>query len=155
MKKKHANKKGEGRDVSYRPKGDSRSRFVLMIAITDSTFNKVVQHDPLKLKAPIESWLGKCIHCNSKLLVSGAGETNATIEHIDPLCNGSDPNDLTNLALACERCNNLKGIRHDGRVKKGSRAEEVILALKQRRLLRWREPCSTDLLDAVDVHEQQ
>lgn len=90
-------------------------------------------------------WIGKCIHCNRKLVVdqrTGTREvtTDATVEHINPLCNGGESIDPRNLALACKGCNNEKGIRHDQHAGKGGRADEVITALQGKRLARWREP---------------
>ena len=67
------------------------------------------------------------------------GSTNATIEHIVPLCDGGDPTDPRNLSLACASCNNEKGIRHDKHAGKGGRADEVIRALQEKRAHRWRE----------------
>jgi len=85
-----------------------------------------------------QGWMGKCIHCNSKLFVTASGETDATVEHIKPLCDDGDSHDLRNLALACKRCNNEKGIRHDQHSGKNGRADEVIAALQEKRDLRWR-----------------
>jgi 5-methylcytosine-specific restriction endonuclease McrA len=105
---------------------------VLAIIATDSTFY-VGFTDPL-------IYVGKCIHCNSMVTATMQGSTNATIEHIRPLCNGGDPVDPRNLALACTGCNNEKGIRHDRHAGKGGRADEVIAALQAKRAARWQEP---------------
>jgi 5-methylcytosine-specific restriction endonuclease McrA len=85
-------------------------------------------------------WQGKCIHCNTKLYVGLTGDTDATIEHIRPKCSGGHPEDPRNLALACSRCNNEKGVRHDRFAGKDPRADEVIAALLEKRMERWREP---------------
>jgi len=69
-----------------------------------------------------------------------AGETGATLEHIQPLCDGGHSTEPENLALACARCNNEKGVRHDQHAGKGGRADEVIAALKEKRMQRWRDP---------------
>lgn len=122
-----------------RVKGTSRSQLVLDIVATDNTFNRIAVHPEAKFTA-IQPWLGKCIHCNCKLLVSHVGETDATIEHVMPLCNDGEAQDVRNLALACKSCNNEKGIRHDKHVGKGGRADEVITALQGKRASRWREP---------------
>lgn len=122
-------KKNRKEQRAYRPKGRARSQIVVM---TDSTFER---HKILNEFW----WIGKCIHCNTKVVVSSDGSTDATIEHIDPLCNGGDPTDPKGLALACSGCNNEKGIRHDKHAGKGGRADEVIAALKAKRLSRWRE----------------
>ncbi len=85
-------------------------------------------------------WVGKCIHCNTRAYVALDGQTEATLEHIQPLCDGGDPTDPHNLALACKGCNNRKGVDHDQHAGKGGRADEVIRALQAKRLSRWREP---------------
>lgn len=85
-------------------------------------------------------WVGRCIHCNTKLYVTDLGATDATVEHIKPLCDGGDVEDLRNLALACARCNNEKGMRHDQHSGKHGRADEVIVALLEKRMSRWIEP---------------
>ena len=121
-----------------RPKGKSRARVVLSIVATDNTFYQL-QHPEQKF-TQIQPWVGKCIHCNTKFFVSHTGETDATVEHIRPLCDGGDPTDPRNLALACKRCNNEKGIRHDQHSGKGGRADDVIAALMEKRMQRWREP---------------
>jgi len=84
-------------------------------------------------------WCGKCIHCGTRLYVTVEGSTTATIEHIQPLCDGGDPHDPRNLALACSRCNNEKGVRHDMHAGKGGRADEVIAQLQAKRAERWRD----------------
>lgn len=117
-----------------RPRAKSRAEIVLSIVRTDSTFalSDSNNSDP-------QFWIGKCIHCNSKLFVSAAGCTDATVEHIQPLCNLGSAEDLYNLALACKRCNNRKGIDHDRRAGSGGRADEVITALQLKRKSRWRD----------------
>ncbi len=122
-----------------RPKGASRTKVVLTIVSTDSTF--AFNKDQM-LGPGHGTWIGKCIHCNRKLGVSENGNTDATVEHINPLCAGGEGTDPRNLALACRGCNNEKGIRHDKHVGKGGRADDVISALQGRRLARWREPVS-------------
>ena len=84
-------------------------------------------------------WKGKCIHCGTKLYVGLKGATDATIEHIKPLCDDGDPTDPRNLALACSGCNNEKGVRHDMHAGKGGRADEVIAQLQAKRAERWRD----------------
>ena len=56
------------------------------------------------------------------------------------MCAGGSPDDPHNLALACQGCNNRKGVEHDQHVGKGGRADQVIEALRAKRALRWREP---------------
>jgi len=122
-------KKHEGQPEGHRPKGNNKAHVVLSIVATDFTFQL---HG--------DDWVGKCIHCNSKLFVTKQGSTPATIEHINPLCNAGDAVDPRNLALACARCNNMKGIHHDQHVGKGGRADEVVARLQLKRQSRWRDP---------------
>ena len=126
--------KHQGPPEGHRAKGSSRAQLVLAIVATDSTFN--LYGNPHEGRV----WLGRCIHCNTRLGVTPEGSTDATIEHINPLCAGGESTDPHNLALACSRCNNEKGIRHDQHAGKGGRADEVIAALQAKRLARWREP---------------
>lgn len=126
-----------GPPEGHRPRNNARAGVVLSIVATDSTFNF---HRDKTLGPGWGVWVGKCIHCGRKLCVSEAGGTDATVEHINPLCNGGEATDPRNLALACRGCNNEKGIRHDKRAGKGGRADEVITALQGKRLARWREP---------------
>ncbi len=116
----------------------------MSIVATDATFEAT--------NNPAAGFVGKCIHCGRKLFVGLAGNTAATVEHIVPLCNGGDPMDPRNLALACGGCNSEKGVRHDKHAGKGGRADEVIAALLARRQARW--PASLNALDAVNVNEQ-
>jgi 5-methylcytosine-specific restriction endonuclease McrA len=108
-----------------------RRRLVLGVVATDSTYERAEVRGRL-------SWVGKCLHCNRKLVVSLDGDTTATIEHCIPQNHGGG-NDLENLALACENCNRQKGYRHDLKKPSDPRAREVIDALKARRMERWRE----------------
>lgn len=48
---------------------------------------------------------GKCFYCMNQISFS-----EATIDHIKPKCSGGN-NDVTNLAVACERCNSTKGLK--------------------------------------------
>lgn len=109
-----------------------RRRLVLEIVATDATFERRRLRDR-------EAWVGKCLHCNRKLLVSLEGDTEATIEHCLPQNHGGG-NELTNLALACAPCNQRKGSRHDLKKPDDPRAREVIESLLARRRERWREP---------------
>lgn len=52
---------------------------------------------------------------------------------------GNDPDDARNLAIACTRCNHDKGKGPDARGPSDARALEVVSALLQRRLDRWRD----------------
>jgi 5-methylcytosine-specific restriction endonuclease McrA len=108
-------------------------QLLLAIVATDATFERrVVRGEP--------AWVGKCIHCNARLVVSRGGEADgaATIEHIVPRNHGGG-DDLTNLALACARCNALKGKRLDHRRREDPTLTRVIETLRARRLARWRD----------------
>lgn len=109
---------------------------ILSVVVTDSTFDLI---HPREFGNTYPYWVGKCIHCGTKLFVTESGMTEATLEHIQPLCDGGNPTDPRNLALACKRCNNEKGVRHDQHAGKGGRADEVITALQEKRMARWRE----------------
>jgi 5-methylcytosine-specific restriction endonuclease McrA len=106
----------------------------LAIIATDHTFKKKL------ISYNKEIWIGKCIFCNKKLCINlqGIPDDNVTIEHIIPKSKGGT-NDLENLALACSRCNNEKGIRHDINKANKQRAFEVIEKLKEKRMKRWRK----------------
>lgn len=109
-----------------------RHLLLLAAAVTDSTFERrSLDGRPV--------WVGKCIHCNSKLVVADDGRSlgEATLEHVWPEAQGGT-NDVTNLAVACARCNREKGTRHDHRG--GPRLEQVVALLQARRLERWRDP---------------
>ena len=109
-----------------------RHLLLLAAAVTDSTFERQAL-DGRRV------WVGKCIHCNSKLVVADDGRSlgEATLEHVWPEAQGGT-NDVMNLAVACARCNREKGTRHDHRG--GSRLEQVVALLQARRLERWRDP---------------
>ena len=110
----------------------AREQLVLQVVATDSTFHRATVRGA-------EAWVGKCLHCNRKLVVALDGATAATIEHCVPRNHGGT-DEPKNLALACEPCNRQKGFRHDHRPAAHPRTREVIDALVQRRLERWKEP---------------
>ncbi len=129
---KKVNKKSH--NEKKRVKGSSERRHVVLsIVYTDSSFT-LTEHTDSSW-----SWLGKCIHCNSAVTVSLDGDTSHTIEHIYPKSKGGAIIDPRNLAMACERCNNRKGVRHDKDVGKGGRADEVVAALQEKRRKLWRD----------------
>jgi 5-methylcytosine-specific restriction endonuclease McrA len=113
---------------------DGRGQKVLAIVATDKTFTKRRVRDELM-------WVGKCLHCNTTLCVALDGDTRgqATIEHILPRGHGGSEA-LSNLALACARCNQQKGVRIDSRDARDPRLSEVVEQLLERRRRRWREP---------------
>jgi len=109
-----------------------RHLLLLAAAVTDSTFERTTLDGKTV-------WVGKCIHCNSKLVVDDKGRAmgEATLEHVWPETQGGT-NEVSNLAVACARCNREKGSRHDH--KGGQRLDEVVALLKSRRQERWRNP---------------
>lgn len=112
----------------------NRHRRILDIIATDRTFTLTEVRGET-------AWVGKCLHCNARLVVStdGAMAGGVTIEHVVPKAHGGT-DDLENLALACARCNHEKGIRHDRRRPDHPRVAEVIQKLQARRRERWRDP---------------
>ncbi len=107
-----------------------RRPLILAIVRSDNTFTQMQQRGTAV-------WSGKCIHCNSRLVVSLTGETEATVEHIVPLTlGGTDA--LDNVALACKRCNNLKGKRMDWRGANDPKRQALTIALQTKRQARWR-----------------
>lgn len=107
-------------------------RRILEIVTTDRTFERVEYRGH-------EVWMGKCLHCNGRLTVGldGTPISRVTIEHIVPRAKGG-VDDLSNLGLACARCNHQKGRSHDQR--SDPRAAAVIERLLERRRARWRDP---------------
>lgn len=98
-------------------------------------------------------WTTRCLHCRSRLTAreDGTPEGHASLEHVVPQAwfgkrtasmltarVGDDPDDARNLALACARCNQDKGKGPDARGPADARALEVVTALLDRRLMRWR-----------------
>jgi 5-methylcytosine-specific restriction endonuclease McrA len=110
----------------------ARHLHLLAAAVTDMTFERT----RLDERAV---WVGKCIHCNSKLVVADDGRSlgEATLEHIVPQARGGT-DDVRNLAVACGRCNREKGKRHDH--KRGVPAVSRPRPRTARRAERWREP---------------
>lgn len=118
-------------------RGSSRrtQRLLLWCAATDRTFERAVAADG----RPVLT--GKCIHCNARHTITedGAALTSATIEHIVPRAHGGT-DALTNLAIACARCNIGKGHRLDDRPWHDPTLQRVITTLQERRLARTRPP---------------
>ena len=79
----------------------------LAVAATDRTFERATRGGDAV-------WVGKCIHCNRKLIIAdtGAPISRATLEHIWPRNHGGG-NAIENLAIACAGCNREKGGRHE------------------------------------------
>ena len=108
-----------------------QAALILAIVRTDSTFERIdVRGESM--------WVGRCIHCNTRMAVSLRGDTEATIEHIEPTTHGCT-SEGTNVALACPRCNHRKGARLDNRRRDDPTLSQVIDMLKARRKERWRE----------------
>lgn len=117
----------------------SRKHLLLLAAaVTDSTFERTVVDGHL-------AWVGKCLHCGSKLVVRDDGRAmgQATLEHVWPQGQGGS-NAVANLAVACNRCNREKGMRHD-HGKHTERLDEVVAVLRERRRERWRDPADVGM----------
>jgi 5-methylcytosine-specific restriction endonuclease McrA len=110
----------------------ARNQKVLDIVSTDSTFERAEVRGE-------KVWVGRCIHCNARVVVNDSGETLATIEHIFPRTHGGT-DDVENLALACRRCNGEKGVRHDNRHKNDPKFIEIVEALRAKKAARTRKP---------------
>jgi 5-methylcytosine-specific restriction endonuclease McrA len=109
----------------------SRASKVLAIVRTDRTFERRdVRGEPC--------WVGRCIHCSSAIVVDAHGETAGTIEHIEPSTHGGT-DEVSNLSLACARCNQRKGASLDRRRRDDPTLSAVIETLKARRRERWRD----------------
>jgi 5-methylcytosine-specific restriction endonuclease McrA len=106
-----------------------------MVARTDSTFELIYSRVG---RSPI--WIGKCIHCKAKHVLAADGEpiSAATLEHINPRCHGGS-DELNNLAIACESCNQEKGHRHDKQAANDPKRLAQVATLHERRRMRWRD----------------
>ena len=104
---------------------------MLAAAVTDSTFERMTLDN-----RPV--WVGKCIHCNSKLVLADDGRPlgEASLEHVWPQTRGGT-NDVDNLAIACARCNREKSPHDSG---KGEGLDAMVAMLRARRAERWRDP---------------
>ena len=114
--------------------GNRSRQLLLQCALTDSTF-------ALARLGARTVLAGKCIHCKSKLAVGldGAPLANETVEHIIPRTHGGT-DAITNLAIACSRCNQSKGARLDPRRWEDETLQRVIETLAARRAQRMRPP---------------
>ena len=113
-----------------------RARLILGVVATDTSFARASVRGE-------DAWVGRCIHCRTKLVVASTGQTGpeVTIEHIVPRTHGGT-DAPENLALACARCNAEKGVRHDVRRRADPRRLELERELVERRRARWREPAA-------------
>lgn len=109
---------------------------MLAAAVTDSTFERMTLDD-----RPV--WVGKCIHCNSKLVIADDGRPlgEASLEHVWPQTRGGT-NDVDNLAIACARCNREKSPHDSG---KGEGLDAMVAMLRARRAERWRDPADVGM----------
>jgi 5-methylcytosine-specific restriction endonuclease McrA len=88
-----------------------------------------------------QALVGKCIHCGRKLAVDlwGRPLSDVSLEHIVPRHHGGN-DALSNLAIACTRCNAQKGYRHDCARRDDPKLQRVVETLKARRAERLRPP---------------
>ncbi|HET8933674.1 MAG TPA: HNH endonuclease [Polyangiales bacterium] len=111
----------------------SRTRALLLLAAeSDQTFERATIRGR-------EYWVGRCIHCQSKVTVPLASDEPAsgTLEHI--IAKHHDgTNALENLSVACARCNRGKGKRLDKRRRDDPTLTRVIAALQEHRRARQR-----------------
>lgn len=114
-----------------------RHLLLLAAAVTDATFERITLDGK-------PAWVGKCIHCNTKLVVGDDGRSmgEATLEHVWPQTQGGT-DQVENLAVACNRCNREKGSRHDHR--RTPRLEEIVAELRTKRMARWRDPAAVGM----------
>ena len=115
---------------------------VLAIVATDRTYEPAVLDGK-------RVWVGKCIHCNTKLTIGDDGTpiSRATIEHIWPRNHGGE-NAIENIALACAGCNRSKS-RHDRQHKADPKLGEIVDELRRRRTDRWRDPAEVGLAERL------
>lgn len=120
-------------------------RLLLRAAATDRTFEE-------RSLAGERVLVGKCIHCQSALVVpiDATRPTAATLEHILPQTHGGT-DALENLALACARCNAGKGMRLDVRSLQDPTLRRVVDHLAERRRARLRPP----ILDLGPAEEDE
>jgi 5-methylcytosine-specific restriction endonuclease McrA len=130
MSRRPPKKERQEPSVGPHPALLSRVQRVLAVVMADNTFQQTQVQGDLQ-------WVGKCIHCNAKVLVSLSGVTGATLEHIEPKNHGGDDRP-ENLALACARCNSGKGMRLDHRKRTDPVLTKVIETLRARKLQRLR-----------------
>ena len=115
----------------------------------DALLLRVMETDILAVPRDA-GWVAPCIHCRSTLAITGLGEPlgGTTLEHIVPRSwfrrraardlaeRVGSVDDLRNLALACARCNQQKGMSHDADGPTSDRARAVITSLLDVRLAR-------------------
>jgi hypothetical protein len=101
---------------------DARAKLILLVIGTDRTW-----------ECCGDEWVGKCIHCQTKLRVSASGRLlmKSSVEHIVPRCHGGT-DEAANLAIACKQCNQQKGSRHDTAGPGDPGYEKMVTFLKAR-----------------------
>ena len=116
---------------SYMSKNKLRQLFLSLI-VTDQTYEQTFVRGE-------EVWVGRCIHCNKKLVfaLDGAPLSEGSIEHIVPQNHGGG-DAASNLAIACKRCNHQKGKRHDWKPLSNPGLQNVIQILLRRKAERAR-----------------
>jgi 5-methylcytosine-specific restriction endonuclease McrA len=126
--------------------GSRARRLLLWCAATDRSFERAEVGGVAVLT-------GKCIHCGARHVIEldGRPRTRASVEHIVPRSHGGT-DALTNLAIACERCNYAKGVRLDPRRWEDPTLQRVVATLQQRRAARMRPP--PDRLDLPPLPER-
>ena len=114
--------------------GQRTQRLLLWCAATDATFELARVGDRTVLA-------GRCIHCRSKLAIDLDGNPlgRETVEHIIPRTHGGT-DAIENLAIACSRCNQGKGVHLDPRRWDDETLQRVIATLQARRAERMRPP---------------
>lgn len=113
---------------------ERRHRLMLSVVATDATFEK-------QSVRGVPCWVGRCLFCRSKVVVEldGSSSAGVTLEHIVPQTHGGSE-EPENLGIACARCNQEKGRRHDARAARDPRRVEVTERLLAERRARLREP---------------
>jgi 5-methylcytosine-specific restriction endonuclease McrA len=115
----------------------------------DALLLLTVEHDTHAM-ARSDGWVAPCLHCRSTLAITSTGAPlgATTLEHIVPRgwfrLRAARPfvervgtqDDVRNLALACARCNQQKGLSHDAEGPSSERAREVVSALLDARAAR-------------------
>jgi 5-methylcytosine-specific restriction endonuclease McrA len=134
MGRRHNPREGTDKQTASTP----RRWLLLAIAATDQTFT-------LQNVRGQMAWIGQCIHCNTRIGLSptGSPDVGTTLEHIVPRHHGGS-DALDNVALACGKCNQAKGARHDHQRRDDPQLQRVIATLQQRRQVRWRDPATVE-----------
>jgi len=105
---------------------------MLSVVATDATFEK-------QSVRGVTCWVGRCLFCRSKVVVEldGSSSAGVTLEHIVPQTHGGSE-EPENLGIACARCNQEKGRRHDAQAARDPRRVEVTERLLAERRARLR-----------------